>query len=211
MTVVLGLVVVVIVVASAVIFGRGGEVKETALTAGKDAADSAMEKAKEVADDPEAMMDKGKEMVGDAAEGAMDKGKEVMEDAKDEVMEEGKKMVGEAVKEAGENMVKEARGTGEYADYSADKVAAADGKVVLDFYADWCPSCRALDKDITANASDIPGDVTILKVDFDAETDLKKKYGVTQQHTLVQITSAGEQVAKWVGSPTLDSLLAKVE
>jgi len=87
----------------------------------------------------------------------------------------------------------------------------ASDKRVIFFHASWCSTCKGLDKDIMSNMSKIPAGITIARVDFDEETNLKKKYGVTIQHTLVQIDSDGNEVAKWNGSKNLESLLAKLE
>lgn len=101
---------------------------------------------------------------------------------------------------------------GEYLPYSEDKLAMAEeGDVVLSFYASWCPSCRALESDIQENLENIPSDVTILEVNYDTETDLKKKYGITQQHTFVQVDAAGNELAQWSGSRTLEELLADMQ
>lgn len=101
---------------------------------------------------------------------------------------------------------------GSYEAYSVDKLARAEnGDVVLFFHASWCPSCRGLNKDIENNLASIPGGVTILKTDYDKETELKKKYGVTYQHTLVQVDKDGNLIKKWSGSPSLDRLLAQIQ
>ena len=95
---------------------------------------------------------------------------------------------------------------GTFTEYSADKLALADsGDVVLFFHAEWCPSCRNLERDINANS--VPDNVHILKVDYDEETALKQKYGVTRQHTLVVVDSAGNEVKTLTG---LTSTLAQV-
>lgn len=100
---------------------------------------------------------------------------------------------------------------GTYSTYSATKLAAAgNNDIVLFFKADWCPSCRVLDGDIKSNLDDIPSNVTILEVDYDSSTALKQKYGVTTQHTLVQVTSDGSLVKKWSGSPRLNSVIAEL-
>lgn len=101
---------------------------------------------------------------------------------------------------------------GSYEAYSAEKIAmAATGDVVLFFHASWCPSCRALNSDIEKNVSAIPTGVTILKTDYDNSKDLKQKYGVTTQHTLVQVGKDGNLISKWSGSPTLASLVSQVK
>ena len=99
-----------------------------------------------------------------------------------------------------------------YGDYSPEAVSSAtdDDKVVLFFHAQWCATCKLLSDDISANIDRIPQDVRILVVDFDSQTALKQKYGVAQQHTLVQVTRDGELVAKWTLSRTLDDLISRI-
>jgi thiol-disulfide isomerase/thioredoxin len=101
---------------------------------------------------------------------------------------------------------------GGYMDYDASKLSFAEkGKVVLFFKASWCPSCIALDADINKNIANIPSDVLILKVDYDNSADLKKKYGVVRQHTLVQVDATGAKKALWAGSSDLKALLGEVK
>jgi thiol-disulfide isomerase/thioredoxin len=98
-----------------------------------------------------------------------------------------------------------------YQIYSEDKISLAEnGKAVIFFQASWCPSCRALNNDIEKNIDSIPSDVTILKADYDKETELKKKYGVTSQHTLVQVDKDGNLIQKWSGGSNLESILSKI-
>lgn len=108
------------------------------------------------------------------------------------------------------NIVNTVAGT--YESYSPEKLAFAEtGNVVLFFHASWCPTCRALDKDIKENLGAIPTDLKILDVDYDNSQELKQKYGVTTQHTLVQVDKDGNMINKWSGSPTLSSLVSQVK
>ncbi len=101
---------------------------------------------------------------------------------------------------------------GSYEAYRADRIARAEtGDVVLFFHASWCPSCRGLDSSIESNLKSIPEGVTILKTDYDKEVELKKKYGVTYQHTLVQVDKDGNMIKKWSGGSSLDSLLSQIQ
>lgn len=110
------------------------------------------------------------------------------------------------------NVVDATSVSGSYESYSPDKIAKAEnGNVVLFFHAAWCPECRALDKDIKANLENIPANLTILDVDYDQYSDLKKKYKVTYQHTMVQVDKDGNLLKKWSGSPTLASLVLQVQ
>lgn len=106
----------------------------------------------------------------------------------------------------------EAMMAGYYETYTPEKlIRAKTGSVVLFFNASWCPSCRGLNADIEANMGAIPEGVSILKVDYDKETELKKKYGVTYQHTLVQVDAEGTLIKKWSGSPTLSGLVSEIK
>jgi thiol-disulfide isomerase/thioredoxin len=97
-----------------------------------------------------------------------------------------------------------------YADFNANKSNYSDGKIVYFFNAKWCPTCQALTKDISANSAQIPSGTTIVSVDYDQYTDLKKQYGVTIQHTLVRVDGNGNQIKKWSGSPNLSSVLSQI-
>lgn len=89
---------------------------------------------------------------------------------------------------------------GSYVEYSpATYAAAADKKRVLFFHATWCPTCKAANANFEDNLGKIPANVVLLKTDYDTETALKQKYGVTYQHTFVQVDAAGNAVTKWNG------------
>jgi len=134
---------------------------------------------------------------------------------KDVMMDGEDRMENMAEKESGEMMEKEGMmvaTAGMYEMYDESKLAMAEtGDLVLFFHASWCPSCRTLDTDISTNKANIPAGVTILKTDYDTQTELRKKYGVTSQHTLVQVDAKGEMIQKWSGGSTLNSLLEKVQ
>ena len=98
-----------------------------------------------------------------------------------------------------------------YADYTKNQNTYADFKVVLYFHAPWCPTCQALEKSINANLGSIPAKTIIVKTDYDSSNDLKRKYGVTYQHTLVQVDSSGNKIKKWSGSPELKDLIAEIQ
>ena len=102
---------------------------------------------------------------------------------------------------------------GSYEAYSPEKIAraASSGKAVLFFRASWCPTCRSLDADIRTKLGEIPAGLTILDVNYDSSSDLKKKYGVTYQHTFVQVDAQGNLIKKWSGSPTLSALVKEVK
>lgn len=107
--------------------------------------------------------------------------------------------------------MKKSSGYISYADYQAKKDSYKGAKVVLFFHAPWCPTCQALDRDVTSNVGNLPAGTVIVKTDYDSSTDLKKKYGVTYQHTLVQIDDNGDKIKKWSGSTQLSSILSEIQ
>jgi len=95
-----------------------------------------------------------------------------------------------------------------YADYQADKAAYdAGGDVVLFFAASWCPTCQRADKNL--KGSGVPQGLTVVKTDYDSSAALKKQYGVTVQHTFVQVDPSGKALAKFTGSDTADEIAGK--
>lgn len=85
---------------------------------------------------------------------------------------------------------------GAYIDYEDGIIAATPNKKLLFFHAPWCPQCRELDADI--KKSGVPDGITVIKVDFDSNQALRKKYGVTLQTTIVYVDDRGEEVKKFV-------------
>ena len=103
-------------------------------------------------------------------------------------------------------------GAGSFVDYDTAQVASAaeNGTALLFFHAKWCPTCRAAEKDINSRLGEIPEGLTIFKTDYDTQTELKKKYGVTYQHTFVQVDAEGNMIKSWNGG-NLDEIIQQVE
>ena len=96
---------------------------------------------------------------------------------------------------------------GSYSPYSSDLLKNAEtGNVVLFFNASWCPTCQSTVKDINENISKIPSNLTILSTDYDKETSLRQKYGVTTQHTFVKVDKDGNLIKKASSLNTLEAI-----
>ena len=100
-----------------------------------------------------------------------------------------------------------------YVEYSkAAFDQAAGDRIVLFFYANWFSTCRPTDANFKEITSNIPEDITVIRVNYsDPETDqeekdLSQKYAVTYQHTFVQIDSEGKEVTKWNGGQITELL-----
>ena len=101
---------------------------------------------------------------------------------------------------------------GSYEVYSPEKLAlAANGDVLLFFHAAWCPICRGIEAEIKADMSAIPDGVHILKVDYDTAIALRQKYGVTVQHTFVQVDASGNALQKFSDTSNLSQVLSRVQ
>lgn len=95
---------------------------------------------------------------------------------------------------------------GSYVDYTEDSFASTTGTRLLFFHAPWCPQCRALDASI--KTSEVPGGVTIFKVDYDSNQPLRAQYGVTLQTTVVKTDEKGNKISSYVAydEPTFQSV-----
>lgn len=97
-----------------------------------------------------------------------------------------------------------------YADYSPQAFEESnDKKRVYFFHASWCPTCKVANEEFSSNPDGIPEDIVLFKTDYDTENDLKKRYGITYQHTFVQVDENGNEVAKWNGGG-ISELIANV-
>lgn len=93
-----------------------------------------------------------------------------------------------------------------YDKYIQDKDNYLNTKVIIFFNAAWCSTCKVARENFESSLNMIPRDMTIAVVDFDNSNELRKKYGVTVQHTFVQIDQNGDSLKKWSGSTTIKEL-----
>lgn len=102
----------------------------------------------------------------------------------------------------------EVRTAGEYLDFADGVIEQTDGPKVMFFHAPWCPQCRKLDEQLLAEGA--PDDLTVFKVDYDSRSDLRQKYGVTLQTTVVFVDDSGELISSSVlyDEPSIASLVA---
>jgi len=110
----------------------------------------------------------------------------------------GDKKSGNSTEVAGE--------AGSYVDYSSELVSSTPGDKLLFFHAPWCSQCQDLEADI--ETSELPKGVTVFKVDYDSNQDLRQKYGVTIQTTVVKVDDQGEEIDSFIAyeEPTFDSV-----
>lgn len=90
------------------------------------------------------------------------------------------------------------------ADY--DAALKAGSTVVVDFHANWCPTCRKQEP-ILNEIVNMKGyeNVVALKADFDKEKDLKKSLNVSKQSTVV-VFKGGKEVGRSTGVTAKEEL-----
>jgi thioredoxin 1 len=95
------------------------------------------------------------------------------------------------------------------------KVLQADSPVVVDFYADWCPPCRALAPTIKDLAKEYRGRVTFVKVNVDKGRGLAQAFGIRGIPTVIVFVDSNP-VRRWSGCrpasfyrAELDAILAE--
>jgi thioredoxin 1 len=70
--------------------------------------------------------------------------------------------------------------------------------VLVDFYADWCGPCRAMNPTLVELAGEANGRYKVAKVDADAERELSNDYQIRALPTLL-VVKGGDVKAKLVG------------
>jgi thioredoxin 1 len=76
--------------------------------------------------------------------------------------------------------------TKEFTDANFDaEVLKSSTPVLVDFWAEWCPPCKALGPTIDKLATDYVGKVKVGKVDTDANRDISMKYSISSIPTIL--------------------------
>ncbi len=89
------------------------------------------------------------------------------------------------------------------------EVLKAEGKVLVDFFADWCGPCKMLSPIVDEVAEENHG-IKVCKINVDDEPELAMRYNVMSIPTLVVIQN-GEEINKSVGLVSKEDILNLVK
>jgi thioredoxin len=79
------------------------------------------------------------------------------------------------------------------------EVLAADGPVLVEFFATWCGNCRRLAPVLDRLAGELADQLRFVKVDAEANPKLTARYGVSSTPTLI-VFNGGQPVVRAVGA-----------
>ena len=88
---------------------------------------------------------------------------------------------------------------------SFEKIKSVKGKVLIDFYADWCGPCKMI-APILNEISEQNPDLVIAKINTDEMTDTAIEYGIQSIPTLLLMEN-GEITNRAVGFRTKEQIL----
>jgi len=90
-----------------------------------------------------------------------------------------------------------------------DLVKNIEGQVVVDFWATWCPPCRALSPVLDSLEKD--GKVTVVKVDVDANPNLAMKFAVSSIPTMDFYSNGSENRNRLIGAHPRQAILNHIK
>ena len=97
------------------------------------------------------------------------------------------------------------------ADYQGEKDKFVGEKpCIVDFYADWCPPCRALTPVLEQFAQEYAGKIQIYKINVDNSGEVADAYGIQSIPTLF-FCKPGSEIKTIVGAPSKEDLKKDID
>lgn len=80
----------------------------------------------------------------------------------------------------------------------------------VDFWAEWCGSCRTLAPSIEKLKTEMKDNLTVIKINVDERPDLAEKYGIQSIPTMI-LFNKGTIVTKLIGAYPYSRLKSEIE
>ena len=84
------------------------------------------------------------------------------------------------------------------------EVIQSDGKVFIDFYADWCGPCRMMMPIVEELSEEV--DSKFVRINVDVNEEIARQFGVMSIPTFV-VMEKGKELGKKIGSTSKEELL----
>ena len=91
-----------------------------------------------------------------------------------------------------------------------NEVTKYEGKVLIDFYADWCGPCKIMSPVIEQIEEEKKDVVKVGKVNVDDNPELAEKFGIMSIPTII-IFENGEPVKSFVGVTSKEEIEAQIK
>lgn len=84
------------------------------------------------------------------------------------------------------------------------EVMQSDGKVFIDFYADWCGPCKMMMPIVEELSEEI--DAKFVRINVDVNEEIARQFGVMSIPTFI-VMEKGKELGKKIGSTPKEELL----
>ena len=93
---------------------------------------------------------------------------------------------------------------------SFDELIKSENPVLVDFYADWCGPCKAMEPVVKEVAQNTQGKIRIVKVNIDKQVQIAQAYNVNAVPTFIFFKN-GRVIWRHPGMLDKRSLMTKLE
>ena len=89
------------------------------------------------------------------------------------------------------------------------EILKSDKTILVDFWAEWCPPCKAMLPIVEKIAESVDDSVKIIKVNVEQAPNISSKYGIYSIPTFL-IFKQGEETERMIGAVSEQALLDKL-